>query len=133
MKNSYFLFHYWKSFIIIAIILYLSFASPSTFKEVPTFKFEDKLIHLLMYGGLTGILIFDFRQYAKNNYTTFLAFILVCLLFPATLGGAVEIIQPIYFPPRSAEWLDWCSDLSGVLVGWFVMSWISPRILKRHR
>jgi len=126
MKIKIFLHTFWKSILIISGILYLSFASPSTFKDVPTFANEDKFVHLLMYAGLTGILMFDFRQYARNRNATITAFLIICILFPVLLGGIVEIIQPIYFPPRTADWFDWFSDITGVFVGWMVMRSITP-------
>ena len=126
MKIKIYLHTFWKSILIISGILYLSFASPSTFKDVPTFANEDKFVHLLMYAGLTGILMFDFRQYARNRNATITAFLIICILFPVLLGGIVEIIQPIYFPPRTADWFDWFSDITGVFVGWMVMRSITP-------
>ena len=129
MKLINLILYYWKSIIIIIGILYLSFAPPSTFQGIPTFENEDKLVHILMYAGLTCVLIFDFWQHTKNNATT-LAFILICLVFPVLLGGAVEILQPMYFAPRTAEWLDWFSDITGVIVGWLGMQLIKPVILK---
>jgi len=131
MKLKYFLSIYWKSIIIISGILYLSFAPPSTFKGVPTFEFEDKLVHLLMYGGLTCVLIYDFRQYAKNKTMSVLSFIFMCLLLPVILGGAIEILQPMYFAPRTAEWFDWFSDIAGVLLGWSAFQLIFPTMIKR--
>jgi VanZ family protein len=130
MKIKKFLRTYWKSILIISGILYLSFAPPSTFKGIPSFENEDKLVHIIMYGGLTCVLIFDFRQYAKNNPLSSLAFILICILTPVILGGIVEILQPMYFAPRTAEWLDWFSDITGVLLGWLAMKLIVFRVFK---
>lgn len=127
--KKFILFYYWKSIIIMLGILYLSFAPPSTFQGISTFENEDKLIHILMYAGLTFVLIFDFLQHTKNNATT-IAFILTCLIFPVFLGGAVEILQPMYFAPRTAEWLDWFSDITGVLVGWLGMQLVRPLLFK---
>ena len=118
MKLKLILNYYWKSLIIIACILYLSFAPPSTFKGVPTFEFEDKLVHLLMYGGLTLFMIFDYRRYTIQNPKSGFAFILICIIIPILLGGAVEILQPMYFAPRTAEWMDWFSDIAGIILGW---------------
>jgi len=84
-----------------------------------------------MYGGLTGALMTDFRQYARYYQTSVISFILICLALPVFLGGAVEIMQPTFFPPRTAEWLDWVSDITGVASGWFFMSLISRKIFKR--
>ena len=128
MKN--FIFHYWKSIIIISIILYLSFAPPSTFKEVPSFENEDKLVHLLMYGGLTCILIFDFRQFVKRYRIPRFSFGLICIILPVLLGGAVEILQPMYFAPRSASWFDFLFDFIGVIIGWIFMD-VFKNIVKK--
>jgi len=133
MKINNFISIYWKSVVFILGILYLSFAPPSTFEGVPTFENEDKLIHVGMYFILTCVLIFDFRQYAKNNYTTILAFILICLIFPIFLGGAIEILQPMYFAPRTADWLDWFSDIAGVIIGWSGMQYIRFKNFKKEK
>jgi len=50
-----------------------------------------------------------------------LTFMLISLLTPVILGGIVEILQPIYFAPRTAEWLDWFSDITGALLGWIIV------------
>jgi len=113
--------HFWKSIAIILVILYLSFAPPSTFKEVPAFEYEDKLIHFLMYLGLTVFLIYDFGKWKKYS-THFTAFVICCVVLPIVLGGKVEIIQQYFFPPRTAEWIDWFSDIAGVFVAWAGMS-----------
>lgn len=114
---------YWRSILVILGILYLSFAPPSTFKEVPTFHIEhlDKIIHLFLYSVLTISLILDFRKNKTSN-TLSLVFVFSCLLFPVFLGGLVEILQPMYFAPRTAEWGDWFSDISGVLLGWLIVN-----------
>jgi len=128
MKLKSFLYNYWKSLIIISGILYLSFAPPSTFNGVPSFEYEDKLIHILMYGALTCVLIFDLQLYAKKKSLSKFTFIFICLLIPIFLGGIVEILQPIYFAPRTAEWFDWFSDITGVLIGWLAMQFIILKI-----
>jgi len=116
--------HYWKSIIVIGCILYLSFAPPSTFQGIPTFNFEDKLVHLLMYASLTIVLIFDHYRTVKELNVNKIAFILICLVFPTLFGGVIEIIQPLLFFPRSASWLDWLADILGVLIGWQTMKLI---------
>lgn len=121
MLRKLLIFRFWKSIIITLGILYLSFAPPSTFNGVPSFNYEDKLVHFLLYSGLTCLLIYDFNK--NRNYTK-LAFVLICIAFPIILGGLVEILQPLYFAPRTAEWFDWFSDIAGVLVGWLSMHFL---------
>jgi len=111
--------NYWKSLIIVAVILHLSFASPSEFKGIPTFENEDKLVHFLMYAGLAIALIYDYKGSTLKKST--LIYWLICIVFPISLGGIVEILQPMYFAPRSASWFDWLADILGVLAGWLTM------------
>ena len=111
---------YWKSFFVIICILYLSFASPSSFKKIPTFDNEDKIVHFLMYAGLTAVLIFDFRNHKKNNNFCS-SFVLACLIFPSILGGLIEILQPRYFAPRTGSFGDFFADMIGVFAGWLFM------------
>lgn len=118
---------YWKSFFVVMCILYLSFASPSTFKKIPTFDNEDKLVHILMYAGLTAVLIFDFRNHKKENNLCSI-FVFACLLFPSILGGIIEIIQPTFFAPRTGSWGDFLADIIGVFAGWlFMFGWSRVR------
>ena len=128
MTSKYNPFQYWESLIIIAGILYLSFAPPSTFTGVPSFTFEDKLVHLLLYSVLTFILIFDFHKRNKHINIKSLPFLFTCIIIPILLGGLVEILQPIYFAPRTAEWIDWFSDIAGSLLGL-----LSARLLKKFK
>jgi len=128
MTSKYNPFQYCESLIIIAGILYLSFAPPSTFNGVPSFTYEDKLVHLLLYSGLTFILIFDFHKRNKHINIKSLPFLFICIFTPILLGGLVEILQPIYFAPRTAEWFDWFSDIAGTLLGLF-----STRLLKKFK
>ncbi|MFT3752500.1 MAG: VanZ family protein [Paludibacter sp.] len=112
--------YYWKSIIAILFILYLSFSGPATFDKVPNFTYKDKIAHFILYGGLTLLLILDHRKHKKNNIS-YTSFIIYCIIFPIVLGGLVEIFQKYFFFPRTAEWLDWLSDIIGVLVGWLVL------------
>lgn len=117
MSIKNFFSNYWKSSLLVVSILYLSFASSGTFKELPTFKFEDKLAHLLMYMTLTISLIYDYKN-QKTHKTSVLPLIGTCVFFPIIFGGLIEIFQPILSETRSASWLDWSFNILGVLVGW---------------
>ena len=111
---------YWKSILALLWIFYLSFSPPSTFKKVPTFENEDKIIHFLMYYGLTIVLIYDFRNHIKNNTNTF-TFVLSCVLFPSIIGGLIEVMQPTFFAPRTGSIGDFYADVLGVFLGWITM------------
>jgi VanZ family protein len=107
--------HYWRSAFVVACILYLSFVHPSTFSKIPTVENEDKLVHLLMYGGLSFTLMFDFLIHQKPKYRLLL-FVLIGMLFPILLGGVVEVIQPICFAPRTGSLGDFIANSIGVMM-----------------
>lgn len=129
MKAKNFFFSYWKSLLVVTGILYLSFAPPSTFHHYPTPRFlhADKVVHIAMYFVLTVILIFEF---GKRNKAQIRArkFLFTCILFPLLFGGLIEVFQELFFKPRSAEWLDWLSDGTGVLLGFLFMWLLRKRV-----
>jgi len=115
-----FFLNYWKSIAVVCCILYLSFAPPSTFNGIPTFNNEDKLVHFLMYAGLCCMLIFDFRFANNKNKTKSVAGLLICLVFPALLGGSIEILQPMYFG-RGGSFFDLSANIVGIISAWVFM------------
>ncbi len=117
---------YWKSMLFICVLLYLSFAKPSTFKEAPTFFSIDKVVHIFLYFFLGIVLIMDFSK-SKIKETSKSIKILITIVFPILMGGAIEILQEMYFKPRSAEWIDWFSDIIGIGLSYVFMHYIYKR------
>lgn len=120
---------YWKSILSVVVILYLSFAPPSDFSEMPKVNilFFDKIIHVALYIFLTIVLIYDFRnhnKFSKNNSI----YIVQCILFPIVLGGCIEIAQDKWFYPRTAEWVDWLADILGVIIALVVTLFYKRKI-----
>lgn len=104
---------YWKTILATTIICYLSFAQPSTFEKIPKISMEhlDKLIHLILYFGLTLAIFYDQRKNIKKTST-----IIRYIAYPIILGGMIEIAQQKWFSPRTGEWLDWLADILGVFL-----------------
>ncbi len=129
------------SWVIAAIIFYLwvrsslpAFSEAMRNNEVcfATENFElhyldlrNNLGHLLFFSLLTFSLSWEtFRRgYGFGSMRMFL----VSLLLPVLYGGALELVQEYFFPPRSAEWMDWLYDSLGVLIGWLSASFFVPR------
>ncbi len=123
---------YWKSILSVIIIVYLSFAPPSDFREMPkvNIPFFDKIVHVALYVFLTIVLIFDFRshnKFSKNNSI----YIVQCILFPIILGGCIEIAQDRWFYPRTAEWVDWLADILGISIGLVISHFYKRTIQSR--
>jgi len=118
--------NYWKSILFTLFIFYLSFAKPASFKDLNVINITDKTAHFLVYVAYGIVIIFDFIQKNRNNYTR-LAFITFCIISPIMLGGLIEIIQEAFFKPRSSEWVDWLADIFGILTAWGIMSLLKNR------
>jgi len=75
------------------------------------FENEDKLIHFLMYFGVTITFLVEYyiRRPLKDTRYYLLG------LYPVLLGGVIEIIQGVFTNTRSGDWFDFWSDVTGVV------------------
>lgn len=133
MSLIYIFLNYWKTIFVSLCIMILSFSGANNFSEIPTFQltYPDKIAHFFMYAGLALSLMIDYRRSTRTNRYN-LGFVLFCFALPIILGGIVEIVQSVYFPPRTGDWFDWVADIAGVLavwIGWFGRG----RIVSRKR
>ena len=75
------------------------------------FENEDKLIHFLMYFGVS--IAFLFEHYIKSSKTDTGFFLFN--LYPILLGGFIEIMQSVLTNYRSGDWHDFLADVFGVI------------------
>ena len=75
------------------------------------FENEDKLIHFLMYFGVTITFLVEYyiRRPLKDTRYYLLG------LYPVVLGGVIEIIQGVFTNTRSGDWFDFWADVTGVV------------------
>jgi VanZ family protein len=115
------LYNYWKSISFTLLIFYLSFARPTTFADLNVVHITDKTAHYLVYVVYGLVLIYDYIKQATTRFSkTF--FLYFCILSPIIMGGIIEIIQETFFKPRTAEWVDWLCDITGILTAWLIYS-----------
>ena len=112
------------SFLVAATILYLSLATGrglAKLPPMPLFENADKLMHFMMYMGLSCVITFNQRKSDKSLLLT--AFTAVFL--SAAYGGVLELLQP-FFPPRTCDLLDFIADAAGAIVGFIItdIAWI---------
>ena len=110
---------YIPSLIVAALILYLSLLrTPHLTVPIAPFKHADKLVHGLMYLCFGIVMVRDmWSGFSYKNRKRLLVGCGVCLLIVAVYGGVIEILQELYFPPRTGEFLDWMADIIGGGVG----------------
>ncbi len=91
MKRLMFFPGYQLTAVVVCVILYLTLLpQPLGEEEFPLFEGADKVIHFIMFGGLTGTFIFDrWRMYK----TLSLRGALLTALCSALFGGVIEWLQ----------------------------------------
>ena len=108
---------YIPSAVVAALILYLSLlrvphlAIP---EFMASFRHLDKVVHALMYLCLGAVMVRDMWSAGSVRSRKRLFWgCMACLLVIAVYGGVIEILQELYFPPRTGEWADWAADIAG--------------------
>ena len=87
------------------------------FPETPLddVEFIDKWTHLVMYGGTCCVIWWEYaRQHRRMNWRKLLLWAVFGMV---ALGGLMELLQDYCTTTRSGEWLDFCADSAGVLLG----------------
>lgn len=115
MKLHYYLTRYPVSIVVVAVVIYLSFfRTPSTdLGSVPGF---DKVVHMCMYFGLSGVLWLEFRRaHRRSSAPRWHAWVgaFVC---PLLFSGTVELLQAWCTDYRSGDWLDFAANACGVVL-----------------
>lgn len=111
----YYLKKYPISLTVIAIVIYLSFFKPPTM-EITKIPNMDKLVHLCMYGGVSGMLWIEFlRNHRKYDEVMWHAWI-GAVLCPILMGGAIELLQEYCTTYRGGDWFDFLANSTGVVL-----------------
>ncbi len=101
------------------LILILSIIPPDIKGDTPSFYFPgmDKIIHALMYGSFTIVVLHEFL---KNRYFNFIkvAWILSGIF---TYSILMEIVQLTLIAYRSGDVWDILANLAGILSGAVLM------------
>jgi len=92
----------------------------------------DKIVHVLLYLGLSGVVFFDSTNYLRFPISKIRIF-LGSFLFPIALGGLIEILQNYFSKTRSGDWFDFFSDEIGAIIGWVIAMLINYYLLLKKR
>lgn len=127
----YYLKKYPISLTVIAIVIYLSFFKPPTM-EITKIPNMDKLVHLCMYGGVSGMLWIEFlRNHRKYDEVMWHAWI-GAVLCPILMGGAIELLQEYCTTYRGGDWFDFLANSTGVVLATlFAYFVLRPWILRK--
>ena len=120
---------YWISLLFCITILALCLVNVApVMPDIPMSNF-DKLAHLLMFLGLSGVVFFDNTGYLKRQITL-RRILLGSVLFPIVFSGSIEIMQEYLSPNRSGDWWDFFYDIIGATLGLTICLMINRRLKK---
>ncbi len=127
--------YFWIPFIIALIIFYLCCLIPSD--DVPKVSFNffiptDKLVHFLMYLGLSGATGL-YYVHDKKGIINIKNLILGAIILPILYGGLIEILQWKFFPPRTGDWFDFLADSLGSLTALPIIFYYRNILLKSNK
>ena len=102
--------------IIWLLLIVIAMLSPgNSFPEVDVFSFQDKVIHLICFGGLSylwcgvGVNPKQKNIYSKRIWINF-------LIFGVATGVILEYLQ-LYIPYRSFDYMDLIANNIGGVLG----------------
>lgn len=124
----------WPPAIVAVIIFYLCCLIPAN--DIPDVEFKffiptDKIIHFLMYFGLSIVASFNYI-YDKKGKIIILKLVAFAVLVPIIYGGLIEILQAEYFSGRSGDWYDFLADVLGSLATLPFSLWFRHYLLNKQ-
>ncbi len=116
------------TWLIIGIILYLSFFTPPK-TGLDEITHIDKLAHICMYGGLCSILWIEYlrRHHAINRKRTLIG----AILLPIAMSGIIELLQAYATTNRGGDWADMIANCIGVGCAALLGRFVFPRSFKK--
>ena len=120
---------YWRSLLVICIIAYGCLLRKPLYM-LPPIENGDKWAHWLVFMVLTLVLLWDSKKADLQSWRMWV----LAMVFPVVYGGFIEILQELYFYPRTGDWVDWLYDTIGMLIGvtiwWIGQKWYERRVVK---
>lgn len=131
MKIGAYIVYYVKkyplSLAVIATVIYLSFFRPPS-TDLDKIPYIDKVAHVCMYGGLSGMLWLEFLRNHRRRMVLWHAWV-GAVACPILFSGTIELLQEYATTYRGGDWLDFLANTTGVLLAtafaWYVLrAWI---------
>lgn len=103
------------SIFILAVVLFLSFFNPGE-TDLPSVDNLDKVVHMLMYCGLSSVFWFDWLRRRKLDRRAVVLGIVYCFVLPVVISGLIELGQQYLVTYRDGDWADFLANTIGCLL-----------------
>ncbi|MDR0506629.1 MAG: VanZ family protein [Dysgonamonadaceae bacterium] len=117
---------YFISIFLNVAILFLCFIKTDSMPPAPV-ENTDKIVHFLMFMILSLTLFFDNTRYFRRKISH-VGIVLWSLVFPALLGGLIEIMQENLTTYRSGDLMDFLFDGIGAFSGMIICFLINCKL-----
>lgn len=101
------------SLLTFGAIIYLSLFKPSGDVSLSLFAHMDKMVHFIMYAGLSTVIWYEF--FRSHNGTKSIKAFLAMFLIPAVFSGLMEYLQSELTDYRSGDYMDLLFNLLGIV------------------
>ena len=127
----YYIKKYQVSLVIILAVIYLSFFKPPT-TELGTIPNLDKVVHICMYFGMSGMLWLEFLRAHRRDRTPMWHAWVGAFACPVLFSGAVELLQAFCTTYRGGDWLDFAANTTGAVLASLVACFVlKPRVMRK--
>ena len=127
----YYIKKYPVSLVIILAVIYLSFFKPPT-TDLGTIPNLDKVVHICMYFGMSGMLWLEFLRAHRRDRTPMWHAWVVAFACPVLFSGAVELLQAFCTTYRGGDWLDFAANITGAVLASLVACFVlKPRVMRK--
>ena len=127
----YYINKYPVSLVIIRAVIYLSFFKPPT-TDLGTIPNLDKVVHICMYFGMSGMLWLEFLRAHRRDRTPMWHAWVGAFVCPVLFSGAVELLQAFCTTYRGGDWLDFAANTTGAVLASLVACFVlKPRVMRK--
>ena len=127
----YYIKKYPVSLVIILAVIYLSFFKPPT-TDLGTIPNLDKVVHICMYFGMSGMLWLEFLRAHRRDRTPMWHAWVGAFVCPVLFSGAVELLQAFCTTSRGGDWLDFAANTTGAVLASLVACFVlKPRVMRK--
>ena len=117
--------------IILAVILSVVFFKPPT-TDLGTIPNLDKVVHICMYFGMSGMLWLEFLRAHRRDRTPMWHAWVGAFVCPVLFSGAVELLQAFCTTYRGGDWLDFAANTTGAVLASLVACFVlKPRVMRK--